>query len=60
VTAPATRWTRLRSAWNRSQLSRICWLVVDPQVAIGEPSFDQRGPGPLGVVSVVQDGDPGG
>jgi hypothetical protein len=27
VTARATRWARLRSAWNRSQLSRICWLV---------------------------------
>jgi hypothetical protein len=27
VTAPATRWARLRSAWNRSQLSSISWLV---------------------------------
>ena len=30
---------------------------VDPQVAIGEPSFGQRGPGLLGPVSVLEDGD---
>src|SRR6266508_4585847 len=30
---------------------------VDAQVGLGEPSFGQRGLGPLGLVSVLEDGD---